>query len=402
MFDDKTEQSGRSMVEIIGVLAVIGVITVAAVMGYTYSMDKVDANDILNDVKLRMTDVESQVAQGVAREVVLDGWEETGVAGYVMDLFDNEEIGPSIMVEEVPSSICKIILKSADAMQEICVGRKINEEEVTCSWYEDDNEDICNGDDKEILFAFKDEIQDAMGRLDDEEEEIVGCKENKECSGEGVCIGCVIPEGEEYGSCQFACRQLEYLESNGSQYIDTGVRANQDTKVEYRVATTSTDYTHIWVMGAVEGNAVFGASIYPPHSDSQLKMWVSFGIDDSAHVGQNVRDWGIKTHAFDGMPENNPNGVLVSLSKDGFYVNGTETRNISNIADFEVGPLYLFGAKGVSGNLRGRIYSFDIWQDGTKIRHFLPYLDPNGVPAMYDDVENKLYYNSGSGAFTYH
>ena len=54
-------ESGRSMVEIIGVLAVIGVLSIGGVMGYSYGMDKQRANEVINDVNMRMIDIAGQV-----------------------------------------------------------------------------------------------------------------------------------------------------------------------------------------------------------------------------------------------------------------------------------------------------------------------------------------------------
>ena len=50
-------QSGRSMVEMLGTLAIIGVLSVGGIMGYSYGMDKWRASATLNDVNLRMIDL---------------------------------------------------------------------------------------------------------------------------------------------------------------------------------------------------------------------------------------------------------------------------------------------------------------------------------------------------------
>ena len=52
-----SSQTGRSMVEMLGVLAIIGVLTIGGLMGYRYAMNKHKANTILNDVSLAMADL---------------------------------------------------------------------------------------------------------------------------------------------------------------------------------------------------------------------------------------------------------------------------------------------------------------------------------------------------------
>ena len=44
----KRIESGRSMVEMLGTLALIGVLSVVGLMGYSYLMDGIRANSVLN------------------------------------------------------------------------------------------------------------------------------------------------------------------------------------------------------------------------------------------------------------------------------------------------------------------------------------------------------------------
>ena len=44
----KTNESGRSMVEMLGVLAIIGVLSIGGIAGYTLAMNRYRANEIIN------------------------------------------------------------------------------------------------------------------------------------------------------------------------------------------------------------------------------------------------------------------------------------------------------------------------------------------------------------------
>ena len=57
-------ETGRSMVAMLGTLAIIGVLSVGGVMGYSYGMDKYRANQIINDIMLSTTDLLTQANQG--------------------------------------------------------------------------------------------------------------------------------------------------------------------------------------------------------------------------------------------------------------------------------------------------------------------------------------------------
>ena len=48
-----------------------------------------------------------------------------------------------------------------------------------------------------------------------------------------------------------------------------------------------------------------------------------------------------------------------------------------------------------------KVYYLKIWQDNTLIRNFIPVIDKNDVPCLYDEVSGELFYNAGSGNFLY-
>ena len=56
MNQNKTKnQSGRSMVEMLGVLAIIGVLSVGGIAGYRYAMDRIIMNDVLDTFNIAAT-----------------------------------------------------------------------------------------------------------------------------------------------------------------------------------------------------------------------------------------------------------------------------------------------------------------------------------------------------------
>ena len=59
-------QNGRSMVEVLGVLAIVGVLSVGGISGYHYAMNKYRANEVLDDVNMRMIDIAQQVYRNQA------------------------------------------------------------------------------------------------------------------------------------------------------------------------------------------------------------------------------------------------------------------------------------------------------------------------------------------------
>ena len=55
-------EQGRSMVEMLGVLAVVGVLTMGGIAGYTYAMSKHRANEILNGISMMAISASQQIA----------------------------------------------------------------------------------------------------------------------------------------------------------------------------------------------------------------------------------------------------------------------------------------------------------------------------------------------------
>ncbi len=63
-------QRGRSMVEMLGVLAIIGVLSIGGITGYKYAMNYYQANQIAHEINLMRTDAQVKIAQG-AEELTL-------------------------------------------------------------------------------------------------------------------------------------------------------------------------------------------------------------------------------------------------------------------------------------------------------------------------------------------
>ena len=71
----KSDESGRSMVETLGVLAIMGLLVIGGVAGYRYAMDKYNANEILNEVRKRAVTASQQRVLG--QPIDLSEWSNT-------------------------------------------------------------------------------------------------------------------------------------------------------------------------------------------------------------------------------------------------------------------------------------------------------------------------------------
>ena len=66
MNKNNRQEQGRSMVEMLGVLAVVGVLSAGGIAGYTYAMDRHRTNEVLNEASKGAVVVASQIAPAVS------------------------------------------------------------------------------------------------------------------------------------------------------------------------------------------------------------------------------------------------------------------------------------------------------------------------------------------------
>ncbi len=103
-------ESGRSMVEMLGTLAIMGVLSIGGIMGYSYAVDRYHANQIMNDVNLRGIDLIAQASRGGG--LSLAEWPTKTSADYdiglEIDTATNTTEG-GIYVKGVQKRICEMI-----------------------------------------------------------------------------------------------------------------------------------------------------------------------------------------------------------------------------------------------------------------------------------------------------
>ena len=111
---DRKEEQGRSMVEMLGVLAVVGVLSVGGIAGYTYAMNKHYANELLNGASQRAVILKAQKAAGLPLSLrEFDGLE---VAGGTFESLEELEDGSAfiIPVSGVKGAVCENLIKATE------------------------------------------------------------------------------------------------------------------------------------------------------------------------------------------------------------------------------------------------------------------------------------------------
>ena len=176
---------------------------------------------------------------------------------------------------------------------------------------------------------------------------------------------------------------VNYIQSSGTQYIDTGYKPNQDTRIVMDAQYTTENSTTVFYFGARTAyqNAAFALRL----SGSNTKWMSEYAAASQYHTATSTQRLTI---------DFNKNTVKIGS------VTGTHSASTFQCAY----NLILFGLNSGGETMdyaNGlRMYSCQIYDNDTLVRDFWPCYDPYGVACLYDNVEKKYYYNAGSGAFT--
>ena len=166
----------------------------------------------------------------------------------------------------------------------------------------------------------------------------------------------------EKGKLPSTYRKLEYIQSSGKQYIDTGVIVKDITEIKV-------DFQAVTIL-------------------SGENQYASSWVDYSNHI-----QIGISGNTFidsGGVTYSQTSSVTARTQAVGVPVG---TVNLH---------LYLFAQSESTGALHyssGRIFSCQITTADGLVRNFVPCKNPDGVIGMYDVVNDKFYQNSGSDTF---
>ena len=177
--------------------------------------------------------------------------------------------------------------------------------------------------------------------------------------------------------------KLAYIEGSGKQYVNTGLVAGSNTRIvmDFEI-TAKTGSTALAAWGARTNYSTKHLSFI--YDLSGLFWTYNYG---STHVSVNASS-PVGRYTIDA---NAGNGLF----------NGTAMNHAA--ATFTCAyNLYLFAINN-AGTAQwmpyGRIYSCQIYENGTLIRDYVPCLSDTEGVGLFDLVNNKFYGNAGSGSF---
>lgn len=184
----------------------------------------------------------------------------------------------------------------------------------------------------------------------------------------------------------------DYIESTGSEYINTGVRAGNTKGVYAKLSTNNTSTDAIY----------FGTKI----GDNNTRFWVGNTL------GQIYYGWNSNVYRTARIATNEINEINLN------YLNERKSMfNDEPIADYTQTPLvdtndrevFIFAGNNPDSTNSSntpkyyskiKLYDLKISDNTEEIRHFVPaYKKDDDIPGLFDLVGQEFYTNNGKGGF---
>lgn len=176
--------------------------------------------------------------------------------------------------------------------------------------------------------------------------------------------------------------RLEYIESSGTQYIDTGVKPNNNTRVVLDAQNLVTPSNNSFLFGARTSAS----------SKNYALLWAGAGHFRSDYNTSISQKWSVdatKRYVFD-------------KNKESTTIDGT-TQSYTNTTFQCDYSMYLFALNNAgaanANKASAKVYSCQIYDNGALVRAFVPCSDADGNVGLWDLVTETFHGNLGTGVF---
>lgn len=179
-------------------------------------------------------------------------------------------------------------------------------------------------------------------------------------------------------NCGLEYKAMNYIQSNGSQRIDTGVNQTNKATVDCKFYTENHNANYIFGDKQNSSSMIYNG-LY--NNNSLEYNWQALGFTASNTI--------VLTQKIAG------NNTQITLN-DKYYEVATGTTATDN-------RIYIFACNGGNRYYTGntRCYYFRMYDNNTIVRDFVPVQNlKTGAYGLFDKVNKVFYGNSGSGAFT--
>ena len=194
---------------------------------------------------------------------------------------------------------------------------------------------------------------------------------------------------KEYRLGKTGYEALSYIESSGTQYINTGITGSGSIKTTAEIEIKSPYPTSWW--------AVFGACA--SNTNRSYLIGINGISTMTVQAGNSV--YQDVTNAFSV-------GTRYEIILDGgkAYINGVQKTNLTPSSYTTPVTIAIFRQAYSSSSsmayAKMKLFACKMWSSGVLVRDFIPVLRLSDSQAgLYDRVNNVFYENTGTGVFAY-
>lgn len=184
-------------------------------------------------------------------------------------------------------------------------------------------------------------------------------------------------------------QEVEYIQSSGTQYIDTGVVATSGFEIDIKINIDTVTDVMAPILYAHEPSEPYKRNFIAYTSSKKMEI----------DAGDKITQTSVTLTGDDVIKASNVENNFY-LTVNGTNYTPTVTTAASNL-EYSGRTMHLLHGNGYDvGYTSGKVYYCKITVDGTLVRSFVPcYRKSDNVAGLYDLVNNVFYTNAGSGVF---
>lgn len=184
-------------------------------------------------------------------------------------------------------------------------------------------------------------------------------------------------------------QEVEYIQSSGTQYIDTGVVATSGFAIDIKINIDTVTDSWAPILSAHELSAPYKRNFIAYTSSKKMEI----------DAGDKITQTSVTLTGDDVIKASNVENNFY-LNVNGTNYTPTVTTAASNLA-YSGRTMHLLHSNGYDfGYTSGKVYYCKITVDGTLVRSFVPcYRKSDNIVGLYDLVNGVFYTNAGTGNF---
>ena len=178
--------------------------------------------------------------------------------------------------------------------------------------------------------------------------------------------------------------RLEYIESTGTQYIDTGFNPNNNTRVVLDFEPTAAYSSIVGIFGIRDTSSGTAANMFVFWNNGANTFRTDyFGTQKTMTVSTLL--------ARQTVDKDKNLTTIGSVSASNTASTGQCSNNLYLFCTNNAGTANYFA--------KLKLYSCQIYDNGTLIRDYIPCQTTSGVAGLWDDVNSQFYQNAKTGSF---